>query len=39
MSDELGSLGVAERAEDRHAREEACDRFGVYGAERYAACV
>jgi len=40
MSDELASLSFAERAEHRRAREDARDRLGVHGAERYArACV
>jgi hypothetical protein len=36
MTDELGALGLAERAEDGHAREDARHGLGVHGAERYA---
>jgi len=30
VSDELGSLGVAQPAEDGHTSEDARDRFGVH---------
>jgi hypothetical protein len=33
---ELRAFGVAQRAEDGNDREDARDRFGVHGAERYA---
>jgi hypothetical protein len=39
MSDELRPLDVAQRTEDRHARKDARDRFGVYGADDTPACV
>jgi hypothetical protein len=39
-SDELRSLAITERGEDRDFCEDARDRLGVHGAERYArACV
>jgi len=33
MSDELGSLGVAQRTEDGHTSEDARDRFGVHASD------